>query len=160
MLSPTEKEEFINRIIAENSNQLLSIAREYAPPDDVMDLYQDFLYELWESLDRFEGRAGPGTWAYAIALNRAHAYVRNKSFREKALRNHQKNMPSQDPGGRNVEQITREFLQSLSESDRWLVACYMAGSSYKQIAEETGIAETTLRSKILRLKDLFKKRYL
>jgi hypothetical protein len=56
MLSPTQKEEFIDRIIAENSRQLLSIAREFAPPDEVMDLYQDFLYELWESLDRFEGR--------------------------------------------------------------------------------------------------------
>jgi RNA polymerase sigma factor (sigma-70 family) len=84
ILAPIEKEELINRIIAENNRQLLSIAREYAaPPDEVMDLYQDFVYELWESLDRFEGRSSPWTWACAIALNKAHAFVRNKPFRQK-----------------------------------------------------------------------------
>jgi RNA polymerase sigma factor (sigma-70 family) len=160
MLSPIEKEEFINRIIAENSRQLHSIARKYAPPDEVMDLYQDFVYELWESVDRFEGRSSPGTWACAIALNKAHAFVRNKSFREKALHNHQKNIPSQQPGGRGEDQILREFSQSLPELDCRILMHYMAGLSYRQIAEETGIPETTLRSKILRLKDLFKKRYI
>jgi hypothetical protein len=50
----------INRIIDENNRQLLSIAREYAPLDEVMDLCQDFVYELWESLDRFEERSSPG----------------------------------------------------------------------------------------------------
>jgi RNA polymerase sigma-70 factor, ECF subfamily len=125
-----------------------------------MDLYQEIVYTLWESLDRFEGRSAPGTWACAIALNKAHAFVRNKSFREKALSNHQKNMPSQQPGGRDWEQIRREFLQSLPEMDCRILMLYMAGLSTQQIAEETGIPETTLRSKILRIKDLFKKRYL
>jgi RNA polymerase sigma factor (sigma-70 family) len=76
VLSLKEKEEFINQILAENSRKLLSIAREYAPADEDMDLYQEILYELWESLYRFEGRSGPRTWACAIALNKAHAYVR------------------------------------------------------------------------------------
>jgi len=35
-LAPIKKEEFINRIIDENNRQLLSIAREYAPPDEVI----------------------------------------------------------------------------------------------------------------------------
>jgi hypothetical protein len=42
MLSPAEKEEFINRIIDENGNKLLSIALEYAPPDEVMDFVPGF----------------------------------------------------------------------------------------------------------------------
>ena len=114
----------INRIIAENNRQLLSIARKYAPPDEVMDLYQDFVCELWESVDRFKGpRLKP--WACAIALNKAHAYVRNKSFREKALRDHQKNMPSQQPRGRGQAQILRDISQSLSEMDRWILRLYM-----------------------------------
>jgi hypothetical protein len=61
MLSPTEKKEFIDRIIAENRGKLFSIAREYAPPNEVMDFCQDFVYERWESLDRLEGRSSPGT---------------------------------------------------------------------------------------------------
>jgi DNA-binding NarL/FixJ family response regulator len=69
-------------------------------------------------------------------------------------------MPSQQPGGRDWEQIRREFLQSLSEMDRWILMLYMAGLSTQQIAEETGLLESTIRSKITRLKDLFKKRYL
>jgi hypothetical protein len=35
-LAPIEKEEFTNQIIDENNRQLLSIAREYAPPDEVI----------------------------------------------------------------------------------------------------------------------------
>jgi hypothetical protein len=36
VLAPIEKEEFINQIIDEHNRQLLSIAREYAPPDEAI----------------------------------------------------------------------------------------------------------------------------
>jgi hypothetical protein len=34
-----------------------------------MDLYQEVLYELWESLDRFEGRSDPITPTKTIGID-------------------------------------------------------------------------------------------
>jgi RNA polymerase sigma factor (sigma-70 family) len=160
MVPASEKEEFINRIVAENNDRFHLIACYFAPPDEDMDLYQEIVYALWESLDRFEGRSSPGTWARALAMNTAFAYRRKISSRNKTLREYAQNMPSQQLGGRDWKQISREFLQSLPEMDCRILMHYMAGLSTRQIAEETGLNESTIRSKITRLKDLFKKRYL
>jgi DNA-directed RNA polymerase specialized sigma24 family protein len=83
-----------------------------------------------------------------------------QSFRDKTLREYAQNMPYRQPGGRGEEQILQEFSQLLPETERRLWLLFMAGLSYQQLAEEAGILETTLRSKILRLKNLFQKRYL
>jgi DNA-directed RNA polymerase specialized sigma24 family protein len=53
---------------------------------EVMDLTRNFFMSLGKSLERFEGRAGPGTWACAIALNTANVYTRKIFLRERTLR--------------------------------------------------------------------------
>jgi DNA-directed RNA polymerase specialized sigma24 family protein len=53
-----------------------------------------------------------------------------------------------------------EFSQSLTELERRLLLRYIAGWKYQQMAEETGMPESTLRSKITRIKEKYKKRYL
>jgi hypothetical protein len=44
MVPLTEKEEFIDRILAENKSRFLFIARSFAPADVDMDPYKESLY--------------------------------------------------------------------------------------------------------------------
>ncbi len=159
MVAPSEKEDLFDRVLARNKGRFLFIARQYAPSSDVMDLYQEILYQLWKSLDRFEGRSAPSTWAYRIALNTASTHRRNTFRRDRAWRVYRQTVLSEQAGGRGEEHILREFAQSLSETERSLFTLYLTNLSYQEIAEVTGISEPTLRVKISRLKEQFEQRY-
>jgi RNA polymerase sigma-70 factor (ECF subfamily) len=160
VVAPSEKEDLFDRVLNLNKGRFLFIARQYASPNEVADLYQDILYQLWKSLDRFEGRSGPTTWACRIALNTASTYRRNNFRRDRAWRVYRQNVESEQRGGRGEEQILREFAESLPDTERTLFTLYLTNLSYQEIAEVIGISEPTLRVKISRLKNQFEQRYL
>jgi RNA polymerase sigma-70 factor (ECF subfamily) len=58
-----------------NHVRLRAISRTWAPRA-WEDLYQEIALQLWQSLDRFEGRARLETWVYRVALNTAIDFVR------------------------------------------------------------------------------------
>ncbi len=160
MVGPSEKEDLFNQILARNKGRFLFMARQYASAGEAADLYQEILYHLWKSLDRFEGRSGATTWAYRIALNTASKCRRNDFRRDRAWRAYGQNVQSEQRGGRGEEQILREFAQSLPDTERSLFTLYLANLSYQEIAEVARISEPTLRVKISRLKNQFEQRYL
>ena len=74
-----------DRVLAQNDVRVHFIAQQYASTSEVLDLYQEILYQLWKSLEGFEGRAAPETWAYSIALHAASDFRRTRFRRDKAL---------------------------------------------------------------------------
>ncbi len=160
MVAPTEKKDLFDRIFAQNKGRFLFIARQYASASEVADLYQEILCQLWKSLDRFEGRSAPATWAYRIALNTASAHRRNSVRRDRAWRAYGQNLESEQRGGRDEDGMLQEFARSLPDKDRSLFTLYLSNLSYQEIAEVAGISEPTLRVKISRLKSQYEQRYL
>ena len=126
----------------------------------LLDLYQEIRYQVWKSLDRFNGRSAPATWAYRIAVNTGASHRRNNSYRDQARRAYGQSVPCKQSCGRGEEQILREFAQSLPGMERKLFTLYLTDLSYKEIAEAAGISEGTLRVKIKRLKHQYEQRYL
>jgi RNA polymerase sigma-70 factor, ECF subfamily len=160
MLALVEKHNLFNQILARNEDRFFFIAEQYAGTSEALDLCQEIRCQLWKSLDRFEGRSDPSTWAYRIALNTANTYRRNNDRYDRALRTYEEAVQTELMGGRDEEQILREFAQSLPDAERKLFTLYLADLSYLEIAEFSGISELNLRVKINRFKNQFKQRYL
>jgi RNA polymerase sigma-70 factor (ECF subfamily) len=162
------KEDIFNQVLSQNKARFRFIANQYAPPNDAQDLYHDILYELWKNMDSFEGRSTPTTWAYRVALNTAITYRRDNLRRYKTLSKYGKDVQIGQMGGRakariggrSEEQIMREFMQSLSDTELNLFTLYLTNLSYQQIAEIVNIDEPILRVKISRLRSKFEQRYL
>jgi RNA polymerase sigma factor (sigma-70 family) len=143
--------------------EFVLVTIEYMPPtstSEVLDLFREIQCQLWESLDRFEGRSAPETWAYCIALHTASAWRRNNDRRKRALRAYEQDLQTEQRGGRGEEQILQEFVESLPEMDRNLFTMYLADLSYQEIAEFADISEINLRVRISRLRNQFEQRYL
>jgi RNA polymerase sigma factor (sigma-70 family) len=123
VVAPLDKDDLFNQILARNKGRFIFIARQYASTDEIMDLYQEIVSQIWKSLDKFEGRSTPATWAYSVALNTASTYRRNNFRRERAWRAYRKNALSEQiggraeeqMGGRAEEQILLEFVRSLPD---------------------------------------------
>ena len=160
MISSKEKEDLFNQFFTQNEAIFRFIARQHVPANEVDDLYQEFQYQIWKSLDQFEGRSALATWGYRIAMYTISTYRRKSYRRNKALRTYKQELPTEQPGGRNEEQMLLDFAESLPEAERKLFEMHLTNTSYQEIAKIAGISEPVLRVKISRLKNQFEQRYL
>jgi RNA polymerase sigma-70 factor (ECF subfamily) len=125
-------------------------ARVLGSREDAADAVQDALVRAWLALPKFRGDARFSTWLYRIVVNAAHdvrAKRRETAFEEAP--------EPADPRDRFAEQELSGELQraldALEESYRVAVVLYdVLGCSYKEIAEMTGVAEGTVKSRIFR----------
>lgn len=155
------KENSFQEIVHRTRVRFARIARAYAPGADAQDLYQEILLQIWKSLDRFEGRSQPGTWAYRVALNTAISWKRRESVRPAATGGPiEQTQLAGGASGRDPLRILDEFLTGLGKTDRALLLLYLEDLSYREMAEILGISEGHVGVKLNRLKQAFVERYI
>jgi len=120
---------------------------------DVEDLFQEIMTNVWNRLPSFRGESALNTWVYRIAVNTALVY-RKKMKRGEEL-------PELPDAGisahQNLEQkerlaALRRAIASLADQDRLIVTLLLEGLSYKEIAEITGLTVNYVGVKISRSK--------
>jgi RNA polymerase sigma-70 factor (ECF subfamily) len=155
------KETKFQEIVQRTRVRFARIAGAYARGADAQDLYQEILFQIWKSLDGFEGRSQPDTWAYRIAVNTAITWKRRESVRPAATSEPiEQAQLTGGSGGRDPLRILDEFLSTLGKADRALLLLYLEDLSYREMAEILGISEGHVGVKLNRLKQAFVERYI
>jgi RNA polymerase sigma-70 factor (ECF subfamily) len=158
-LLDTERESLFRSWLAGHSAAILKVARSYAQtPDDVHDLSQEILLQLWRSLPQFNGEASALTWCYRVALNTALSWRRNEGRRRVRRQplGEVNNVPAPGPDGAEQtaqrELVERLYvaIRQLSATDSALVLLYLDDLSYRQIADVLGISENHVGVKLNR----------
>src|SRR5579863_7229812 len=109
-------------------------------PEEVEDLFQEIMTNVWNSLPSFRAESAIHTWVYRIAVNTALVY-RKKIRRGEQLMD----LPDARAGAhQNLEQEERlaalhRAIRTLADQDRLIVTLLLEGLSYKEIAEITGL---------------------
>lgn len=142
---------------------MFKICRMYCTDnDDVNDLFQDILLQLWQAWPSYKGAAKLTTWMYRICLNTAIARLR-KSSRSPVLQtltSAQHSMP--DVGPQRLDILFDNELQAaidgLDRIDKALIMLYLDEKSYKEIAEIMDLSETNVGVKLNRIKTKLKER--
>jgi RNA polymerase sigma factor (sigma-70 family) len=160
VITPAERQDLYNRIVDRYDKHYIDIARYYAPNTEENDLHQHILFQIWKSLDQFEGRSTPETWAYRLALNTSKSYRRDNGRREKALNAYKATVVTKMQGGRGAAPVLKEFTDSLRGKNRDIFILYMTNVGYAEIAEIMRMSEPTVRARISRLKDKFEQLYI
>ena len=157
------REEQFRVVVATHGPAIRRIARIYAGSDgEEEDLYQEILYQIWNSLPSFRGQSAIGPWAYRVALNVGLGYRRRETRR---WQTHDPttivaDLPAPAASPASVEDaILAEFVGSLNPVDRSVLGLYMEGLKQQDIAEVTGLSVGAVGVRIHRLKQLFKQRY-
>ena len=139
------------KLVERHEQRLYTLAaRVLGSREDAADAVQEALIRAWVSLPKFRGDARFSTWLYRIVVNAAHD-VRAKR-RERPV---EEPPDPVDPRDRFAEQELSNELQraldGLDENYRVAVVLYdVLGCSYAEIAEMTGVAEGTVKSRIFR----------
>jgi RNA polymerase sigma-70 factor, ECF subfamily len=139
------------RLVEQHEQRLYTLAaRVLGSREDAADAVQEALVRAWLALPKFRGDARFSTWLYRIVVNAAH------DMRPKRRELPTDELPEPaDPRDRFAEQELSGELQraldALDESYRVAVVLYdVLGCSYAEIAEMTGVAEGTVKSRIFR----------
>jgi len=132
--------------------------------EDVQDLFQEVMMNIWRGLDRFRGQSELATWVYRISVNTCLLWKRSKK-RRISLSSGEDRIPEQ--GGKTVEQDfirsekiiqLKEAIASLKKIDRTIALLLLEEMSYKEIAEITGLTVNNVGVKINRIKTELKKK--
>ena len=152
------QEEFA-ALITEHQKLIYKVCHLYASaPQDVEDLFQEIVLNLWRALPSFSGRARITTWMYRVALNTAITQLRKSSRR----RNHEiehdlRFLASHDPIYNEQAQALYAAIKQLGKVDRALVLLYLEDCSYREIANIIGISESNVGVKLNRIKKKLKR---
>lgn len=114
------------------------------------------LIRLWKAYPGFRNQSAFSTWLYRVALNTAIDIVRKQNlFPEYSeLSNNEYNIPEDE---HNCESDNKDLLYQridhLSDVEKAIIILYLEDYSYKDIAEITGVSESSTGVKINRIKN-------
>jgi RNA polymerase sigma-70 factor, ECF subfamily len=150
MTSSADRSILFQSWLEDHRGILVKIARAYAPgAADEADLRQEFMLQLWISLQSYAGQAKPSTWIYRVCLNTALTWRRGTARREARITTGadpeihaaEAASPAEHAGDREMLEKLYAAIHTLPGSDRALVLLALDGLAYREIAEVTGLTE-------------------
>ena len=124
--------------------------------DDVEDLFQEIVVNLWQAYPRFDGRAKVTTWMYRVALNTAISQLRRHKKRPNLQTlDHNVTLPVQLQDEQSRQLYVA--IKQLNRIEKAIITLYLDGYNYSEIADTMGITENYVGVRINRIKDKLKK---
>jgi RNA polymerase sigma factor (sigma-70 family) len=160
-----EKAALFDEMVHLNKGILFKVANTYCTTeDDKKDLVQEIMIQLWRAFERYDSRYKISTWMYSIALNVAISFNRKRLAQNKWV------VPMGDLAENIVElelqdkeqqlKLLEQFINELKELDKALMLLYLDEKSHKEMAEILGITETNVATKIGRIKEKLRDRFI
>jgi RNA polymerase sigma-70 factor (ECF subfamily) len=150
-----KKEEFIS-ILKEHKKIIYKVSYTYCSDSESRkDLEQDIIFQLWRSIDKFDGRVKLSTWIYKVAFNTSISFFRKQSKISRNTYELDTNFITQtDKNYEEDENIALLYsaIKELNEFDRAIILLYLDGEKHKSISQIIGISETNVATKINRIK--------
>ena len=125
--------------------------------DEVNDLFQEVLINLWKGFEGFEGRSNIGTWIWRVSFNTCISSERKKKKLGTVPLTMEINLfEDKDEDTRQV-QILYKRIHRLKPFDRAIVLLWLEGMPYEEIAAIVGITVKNVSVRLFRIKEELKR---
>lgn len=154
-----EKELEFNRIVKANKAAIFTVCYLFSKDqDEVNDLFQETLINLWRGFDGFQGKCDVKTWIWRVSLNTCLTFERKKKRRLDTLPlTMDINLfTDTDDDTRQVQMLYRR-INKLGMLDRAIILLWLENMSYEEIGEIIGISTKNVSVKLVRIKEQLKK---
>jgi len=153
----TPNEQF-EQIVRDNKSTIYTVCYMFSKDaDEVADLFQEVLINLWKGFDGFQGRSDLKTWIYRVALNTCISIDRKNKRRSKTELSMDINLFSDsDSDTKQVDMLHRR-INRLKPFDRAIVLLWLENMSYDEIGAVVGITAKNVSVRLFRIKEELKK---
>ena len=159
-MTPESRAEF-TALLETHRRLVLKIASTYARERaDVEDLAQEIAAQVWRAFPDFDRSRRFSTWLYRIGLNVAISWLRSEAPRRRRSVPYDPEEHEPMVAGAAAESAEEErrrilggFIEAQDPLNRAVLLLYLEEHSYAEMSEILGVSETSLTTKISRLKD-------
>jgi RNA polymerase sigma-70 factor (ECF subfamily) len=146
------------QLIQDNRARIYRLCKAYARcNEDLQDLFQEVLFNLWKSRSTFKGDSQITTWLYRVTLNVCMQYSMRLQ-RGSGLRLERIPLISDEANAeQRLEQqeqiaLLYECIGKLNEVDKTLMLLYLEDLPYRDIGLVMGLSENNIAQKVNRIK--------
>ena len=126
--------------------------------EEVADLYQEILINLWNGFPKFRGDSNVRTWIYRVSLNTCISSEREKSRNRDTLPLKMDiNLFNDLDEDTKQVQMLRNRISKLGPFDRAIVLLWLENLSYDEIGAIVGISAKNVSVRLVRIKEQLKK---
>ncbi|MCQ2163719.1 MAG: sigma-70 family RNA polymerase sigma factor [Bacteroidales bacterium] len=150
----SEKELDFSRMIRDHKSTVYTVCYMFSKdPDEVDDLFQDVLINLWKGFDTFRGESKVDTWIWRVSLNTCISSDRKKkrSGERVPLEMTANLFQDNDSDSKQVRQLYAR-INRLGLVDRAIVLLWLESMSYEEIAAIVGVTPANISVKLVRIK--------
>ena len=148
-----------SRVVREHKGTIYTVCYMFSDNvDEVADLYQEILVNLWKGFAKFRGESNVRTWIYRVSLNTCISSERKKRSRVETLPLSMgiNLFEDSDEDSRQV-QMLRDRINKLGPFDRAIVLLWLENLSYDEIGSIVGISAKNVSVRLVRIKEQLKK---
>jgi RNA polymerase sigma factor, sigma-70 family len=141
------------QIVKENKSTIYTVCYMFSKDtDEVNDLFQEVLVNLWKGMSSFKGRSDIRTWIYRIALNTCISMDRKKKIKTIPLSMDANLFQDQDEDTKQVK-LLHNRINKLQPFDKAIVLLWLENISYDEIGEIVGVSTKNVASRLFRIKE-------
>ncbi|MCO4792388.1 MAG: RNA polymerase sigma factor [Bacteriovoracaceae bacterium] len=153
------REERFNQINNEFSKALKRICASYEHNEQKsLELYQDVMMAIWQSLPNFKDESTLKTWVYRIAYNKSITHVSKEAKSNKlefnSLEDLEVSVESNQVENQDQLKVIQGILMKLDPIDREVFVLYLEGEKQSDISSITGLSESNISTKVSRIKKI------
>lgn len=154
-----QQEELFARLVREHKSTIYTVCYMFShDEDEVNDLFQETLINMWKGIGSFREESKISTWIYRVALNTCLLQERKKKKEVKKvpLSMDVNFYEDNDANSTQVRQL-HQRIGKLGLVDRALVMMWLEGMNYEEIGAVMGISSQNVGVKLFRIKEQLKK---
>ena len=148
------KEQAFTQLVREHKSTVYTVCYMFSKDtDEVNDLFQEVLINLWKGFDSFRGESKVDTWIWRVALNTCISDDRKKKRRGERvpLEMAADLYTDTDEDTKQIRQLYAR-INKLGVMDRALVLLWLENLSYEEIGAIAGISAKNVSVKLVRIK--------
>ena len=143
------------RIVREHKGTIYTICYMFSKDEnEVADLFQDILINLWKGFAGFRGESSARTWIYRVCLNTCISAERKKKRRGESIPLDM-DINLFDDSVEDLKQIRmlQNRISRLGPFDRAIVLLWLENLSYDEIGAIVGITAKNVSVRLFRIKE-------
>lgn len=145
------------QIVKENKSTIYTVCYMFSTnSDEVNDLFQEVLINLWKGINSFKEQSEIKTWIYRVALNTCISQNRKKKMDTVPLTMDINFFDEKDESNKQVKRL-HDRINRLQPFDKAIVLLWLENISYEEIGAIVGITAKNVAVRLFRIKELLKK---
>ena len=147
------------QLVREHKSTIYTVCYMFShDEEEVNDLFQETLINMWKGIDSFREESKISTWIYRVALNTCLLQERKKKKEVKKVPlTMDVNFFEDNDANSTQVRMLHQRIGKLGLVDRALVMMWLEGMSYDEIGAVMGISAQNVGVKLFRIKENLKK---